>query len=62
MKTIVSKKGNTHDSQPTILWVDDDVFFMYKLVGYVRDAGFEVLTAEGPDEALDILQKHSDRG
>jgi predicted nucleotide-binding protein len=58
MKKNVKRKNKMNDTQPTILWVDDDVFFMHKLVGYVRDAGYNVLTAEGPDEALDIFQKY----
>ena len=61
MTRTVRRKNNVHHTQPTILWVDDDVFFMHKLVGHVRDAGYNVLTAEGPDEALDIFQKYRDR-
>jgi DNA-binding response OmpR family regulator len=41
-----------------ILWVDDDVFFMTKLVGHVRDAGYDVILAEGPDEALALFREN----
>ena len=43
-----------------ILWVDDDVFFMTRLVGHVRDAGYDVILAEGPDEALGHFRKNLD--
>lgn len=43
-----------------ILWVDDDVFFMTRLVGHVRDAGYDVALAEGPDEALSFFRKNRD--
>lgn len=41
---------------PTILWVDDDLFFLQSMVEDLRDAGFTVLTADGPDQALGRLR------
>jgi predicted nucleotide-binding protein len=46
-------------SSQTILWVDDDLFFMQALVDRVNDEGFLVLTADGPDQALQLLETHS---
>lgn len=42
-------------SRPQILWVDDDVYFVSHLIGYVRDVGFDVTLVKGPDEALEAL-------
>lgn len=39
-----------------ILWVDDDVFFTEALVSRITDEGYKVLTAHGPDQALDLLR------
>lgn len=42
----------------TILWVDDDLFFMQALVDQTIDEGYTVLTADGPDQALQLLSTH----
>ena len=44
------------DPAKTILWVDDDLFFLQSMVEDLRDAGFNVLTADGPDGALEYLR------
>lgn len=49
----------TLSAAETILWVDDDLFFMQALVDRVMDEGYPVITADGPDQALELLKAHN---
>ena len=41
---------------PTILVVEDDVLIRSVVAGYLRDCGFDVIEANGADEAIRMLQ------
>ncbi len=40
----------------TILVVDDEVLIRLSIAAYLRDCGFTVLEADGPEEAITIFQ------
>jgi two-component system chemotaxis sensor kinase CheA len=48
--------GNDKRDKKTILVVDDSKFFRNVSAPYLSAQGFEVLTAEGPSEAFEIMQ------
>jgi predicted nucleotide-binding protein len=50
----------TLSAAETILWVDDDLFFMQALVDRVTDEGYPVITADGPDQALELLEARNE--
>ena len=43
-------------SPPTILVVEDDVLVRNLVAAYLRECGFDVLEANGADEAIRVLQ------
>jgi CheY-like chemotaxis protein len=44
----------------TVLVVDDDVLIRLSIAGYLRECGFTVLEADGPVEAITILEAQVD--
>jgi len=49
------RRGPDEVQRRTILWVDDDIYFISDIVGHVRDLGYDVIVANGPDEALSVF-------
>jgi CheY-like chemotaxis protein len=52
-------KDVDQDARPriqTVLVVDDEVLIRLSIAGYLRDCGFTVLEADGPREAIAILE------
>ncbi len=47
-------------AQPVVLIVEDDFLIRMLAVDIAEDAGLSVLQAADADEAIEILQKHSD--
>jgi two-component system chemotaxis sensor kinase CheA len=48
-------------SKPTVLIAEDSRFFMNQLKGFMEEIGFDVLTAEDGEIALNLLKDNSDR-
>jgi two-component system chemotaxis sensor kinase CheA len=46
---------------PTILVVDDSKFFLSKIVSFVREAGYQTLTAMDGQQGLELLEANADR-
>ena len=46
----------TDNAQKTMLIVDDDVDYLIQLEAQLRAAGFEVASANGKDEALELVK------
>ncbi len=53
------KSHDTASATPrhTVLWVDDDVYFIHQLAGYVRDTGVDIRVAESADKALELMDQ-----
>ncbi len=43
-----------------MLVVEDEALLLFTIADDLRDAGFEVLEAQNADEAIKLLQRHSD--
>ena len=49
---------NKANSKQTILVVDDDIDFLTQMQINLQGAGFEVITAEGQNQAEEVLAKN----
>jgi DNA-binding response OmpR family regulator len=48
---------NVNEPTETILLVDDEIFVRLAIAQYLRDCGYKVIEAAGPDEALVVLAR-----
>ncbi|MEW6266509.1 MAG: chemotaxis protein CheW [Thermodesulfobacteriota bacterium] len=55
----VAREKKAESSPVRILLVEDSDFFLKKVAGYLREAGFEVFTATNGQEGLEVLEKQT---
>ncbi len=48
-----------HRSVRTVLIIEDDPLVLMSVVGMIEDAGYKVLEAQNPNEAIALLEAHS---
>ncbi|GAA4649522.1 response regulator transcription factor [Kistimonas scapharcae] len=54
----MNQRGNTESDNPLVLLVDDDVTFHQVLARSFRRKGFDVIVADGVDNALSLLARY----